>query len=451
MGPSSPETSLFDPLLAEGLTSLFVRHDWRSGQTSAVAAREWSPELDFARYRRDFDHETRLTPEPRVLDAKATAALYARHGATEALADLNGLLSAGRHQGVDLWVHRGVRFISNMHSNVLGVANGRHAIRAGGIRRHEPDEPEHEVLVDGLNLSRAMSYKNAAAQIPYGGSKICVVSEPVALDDLGALGFLAWCLDRARCFTGSDMGFTPEHADVLRAHFTRNIVGGPGGALGPTGAPTARGVLRALHEAVRHALERELAGLSVAVQGLGAVGEPLARALLAEGCRVLVSEPDAARLEAFLAQGGAGVEVVDPAEILFAEVDVVSPNAVGGVLGPEEIERLRCRVVMGAANNQLVAVSQQEELRLAERLHARGVLYQIDWMHNTAGVIAGCEEWARQEEASMARVERDLERVCGEGVRQNLEAAARSGRTPTATAYANIEQRLYPNPNGADD
>ena len=113
-----------------------------------------------------------------------------------------------------------------MHSNVLGIANGRHAIRAGGIRRHEPHEPEYEVLVDGLNLARAMSYKNAAAQIPYGGSKVCVVSEPVALDDLEALGFLAWCLDRARCFTGPDMGFTPEHADVLRAHFTRNIVGG---------------------------------------------------------------------------------------------------------------------------------------------------------------------------------------------------------------------------------
>ncbi len=288
-------TSLFDPLAAEGLTTLHVRHDWRSGRTTATAACEWDPDADFARYRRDFDHETRLTTRPAVLDAEATAALYAAHGAADALAELTQLLTAGRHQGVDLWLHaaRGIRFISNMHSNVLGIANGRHAIRAGGIRRHEPHEPEYEVLVDGLNLARAMSYKNAAAQIPYGGSKVCVVSEPVALDDLEALGFLAWCLDRARCFTGPDMGFTPEHADVLRAHFTRNIVGGPGGALGPTGAPTARGVLCALREAVRHQLGREgLRGVSVAVQGLGAVGGPLARGLLEAGCRLVVAERD---------------------------------------------------------------------------------------------------------------------------------------------------------------
>lgn len=442
--------SLFAPLRAEGLTTLHVRHDWRTGQVLALAAREWSPDRDFAAYRRDFDHESLLCPGGRRLDAKATKALYVEHGTVGALDDLFGLLRAGGHQGVDLWLHEqtDLRVLSNMHSNRLGIANGYHALRAGGIRRHGRDESEREVVVDGLNLARAMSYKNAAAKIPFGGSKICVVADPIALEDLERIGFLGYCIDRARCFTGPDMGFDPEHADVLRTHFTRNIVGGPAGALGPTGAPTARGVALAIAEVAQHHLGRaNLEGTSVAVQGLGAVGGPLADALLASGVgRLLVAEPCKARREAWLAACRTPelVEVVEVESVLRAEVDIVSPNAVGGVLDEQSIDELRCKVVMGAANNQLAAVTKEEELALADRLAARGVLYQIDWMHNTAGVIAGFEEWMHQGDARQARVEAHLARVCGEGVRRNLEAARTAGITPTAAAYRGVEAKIYP-------
>jgi len=444
--------SLFDPLLAEGLTSLRIRHDWRTGRSGALASKDWEPDLAFGRYAADFDLETELTGSPVLLDDSATRALYRREGAEGALDGLLDLLREGRHQGIDLWVHSplGIRVISNMHSDVPGLGNGRHAIRAGGIRRHGPADAEEEVLVDGLNLARAMSFKNVAARVPYGGSKICVHSEPVALDDLEALGFLAWCIDRSRSCTGPDMGFDPRHADVLRAHFTRAIVGGPAGALGPTGAPTARGVLLALRGAVSDHLGRDgLAGLSVAIQGLGAVGAPLATALLGEGVsRLLVADQEACRRASFLDSLGeadrARTEVVDPTEVLTAEVDILSPNAVGGVLGPDEIDALRCRIVMGAANNQLRAVSQAEELALAERLDSRGVLYQVDWMHNSAGVIAGCEEYEHQESASMERVEAHLEQVCGEGVAQNLAAARSEAITPTAMAYTRVAEAIYP-------
>jgi leucine dehydrogenase len=182
---------------------------------------------------------------------------------------------------------------------------------------------------------------------------------------------------------------------------------------------------------------------------LGAVGAPLARGLLAAGVgELVVADPDPARRQAFLAEGasavgGERVRVVEPEEVLFLDVDVVSPNALGGVIGPEEIERLRCKILMGAANNQLRAVSQAEELDLAQRLHERGVLYQVDWMHNAAGVIAGYEEWEHQEQASMERVATHLTRVCGEGVRENLARAARDGLTPTALAYQRIEAEIY--------
>ncbi len=443
--------SIFDPLLAEGLTSLSVHGDWKSGECCALARREWEPELDFARYRRDFDRTDRLAPDGAALGAEETADLYRRHDRLERLQALFALMRKGRHQMVEAWVHAGrnIRFLSNVHSSALGLDNGRHAIRGGGIRRHGLEDPEEEVLIDGLNLARGMSFKNAAARIPYGGCKACVHSDPIALDDLEALGFLAWCIDRARVFTGPDMGLSPEHADVLRRHFTRNIVGGPGGALGPTGVPTARGVFLALIEAARDHLGRDgLAGLSVAVQGLGAVGHPLASDLLAAGVeRLVVADPDPKRRDAFLQPLAPAdltrIEVVSPEEILFVPADIVSPNALGGILGPEEIGRLGCRIVMGAANNQLRAVSQEEERELAERLAARGILYQVDWMHNGAGVMAGAEEYERQEEALAANVTARLERVCRDGVRENLAQAREQGLTPTALAYRRIEAQIY--------
>ena len=81
---------------------------------------------------------------------------------------------------------------------------------------------------------------------------------------------------------------------------------------------------------------------------------------------------------------------------------------------------------------------------LAEKLAARGVCYQVDWMHNTAGVIAGYEEWLHQENAQQSRVEAHVARVCGEGVRRNLEAARAAGCTPTAAAYRSVEAQIHP-------
>ena len=206
----------------------------------------------------------------------------------------------------------------------------------------------------------------------------------------------------------------------------------------------------AMGVAVQHWLDRPgMGGVTVAVQGLGAVGGPLCRGMLESGVGgLVVADRDAGRLEAFLAslpEDGLRerVEVAPPEEVLFREVDVVSPNAVGGVLGTEEIERLNCRMVMGAANNQLRAHSQEEELALARALQDRGILYQVDWMHNTAGVIAGCEEWENQEEARMERVFTRVRAVCVEGVRDNLQRARRSGTTPTAAAYEAVEEALY--------
>jgi len=85
----------------------------------------------------------------------------------------------------------------------------------GGIRRHEKSEDELDVIIDGLNLGRAMSFKNIAGELPMGGIKSTVMMDPLDLDNFQQIGFLAFALDSMRCETGPDMGFPIKMTDVM--------------------------------------------------------------------------------------------------------------------------------------------------------------------------------------------------------------------------------------------
>jgi len=111
------------------------------------------------------------------------------------------------------------------------------------------------------------------------------------------------------------------------------------------------------------------------VQGMGAVGTLLAQQLTAAGAEVLVSDVDPARADGYTA--------VAPEAVIGTECDVYAPCALGGTITAETVEELRCRVVAGAANNQLAAPE------LADRLHERGILYAPDYVINSGGVLHG--------------------------------------------------------------
>ena len=205
------EKSLFFPLKQENLTSLGIYYHFKTGVVTFRAAREWEDRTAWSQYGRDFTCEHPLTASTTYLGHQETLNFFRKHKLEGYLDDVVDLIKKGKHQGIECFFdnNKEICFISNMHSNALGINNGYHAIRSGGIRRHEKDEEEIDVIIDGLNLSRAMSFKNAGAQIPFGGSKITVQCEPVDLTDYYTIGFLAYALDRTRSFTGPDMGFLP--------------------------------------------------------------------------------------------------------------------------------------------------------------------------------------------------------------------------------------------------
>jgi leucine dehydrogenase len=272
-----------------------------------------------------------------------------------------------------------------VHSTARGPA-------AGGLRMRRYASTA-EALDDVLRLSRGMTYKNAAADLPLGGGKSVIVGDPRdktpamlramgrAIDTLGG-----------RYWTAEDMGMSPEDMAVMAGE-TRYVAGLAEGryASGDPSPVTARGIFNAIRTVARHRFGSEdLAGRRVAVQGLGHVGMHLCGDLHRAGATLIVADLDDARIASARAAWGAGVAPVDA--ILRAEADILAPCAIGAVLNAETIPALRVAAVAGGANNQLATADD------GARLHARGILYAPDFVANAGGVINVAAEILRIED-----------------------------------------------------
>lgn len=317
-----------------------------------------------------------------------TAAVPAGRFQTVQLAALDASSAPGfdSHERVALAkdAATGLHAIIAIHSTHLGPA-------AGGVRRWAYVS-EAAALTDALRLSRGMSYKNAMAGLRAGGGKAVLIAPssggaPKTEALLEAFGDAVAALG-GRYVTAEDVGMSDADMVVVSRR-TAHVAGLPvaAGEVGGNPGPfTARGALVGLKAAVRHKLGRgDVAGLHVAIQGVGSVGGALARALAAEGARLTLADVDAARAAALAAELGA--TQVDVAAIMAVPADVFSPNALGAILTAETIAVLDVAVVAGAANNQLATPAD------GARLAARGILYAPDYVINAGGIISVMAEY----------------------------------------------------------
>jgi leucine dehydrogenase len=143
--------------------------------------------------------------------------------------------------------------------------------------------------------------------------------------------------------------------------------------------------------------KKDLSGLHVAVQGVGNVGHHLCKELKAAGARITLADVRDDLAQRTAAEVGASV--VNAAEIHRVECDVYAPCALGGALNDRTVPQLRCKVVAGAANNQLASDDN------GIMLHARGILYAPDYAINAGGLINVAQEVVGYDaEKSRARV-----------------------------------------------
>jgi leucine dehydrogenase len=268
----------------------------------------------------------------------------------------------------------GLQAIIAVHSTVLGPG-------LGGCRMW-PYGSTEEAMLDVLRLSKGMTYKAAAAGLNLGGGKAVIIGDAKKekTEELfRAFGRYVESL-HGLYITAEDIGTNTEDMEVVQQE-TRWVTGllpeaGGGGDPSPV---TAFGTLQGIKAAVQHLGGDSLKGRSVAIQGLGSVGFNLARFLRDEGAKVFGTDIDPETTAR--AREELGVEIVPVHEILEVECDVVAPCALGAVINDESIPRLRCRIVAGAANNQL------EEDRHGQELHDRGILYAPDYVINAGGLI----------------------------------------------------------------
>lgn len=322
----------------------------------------------------------------------------------------------------------GVRGIIAIHSTALGPA-------AGGCRAWAY-ESEEAALQDVLRLSRGMSYKNAVAGLPLGGGKAVILREPgkpVSAAQFEAFGRAVERL-RGAYVTAEDVGVSvADMACVARSTSHVSGLSSHGGSAGGDPSPkTAYGVYCGIVAAAHARLGRDdLAGLRVAVQGLGSVGRHLCENLHQAGARLVVSDIDASACARIRERFGA--EVVPPDAILFQDVDVVSPCALGGILDAQSIPRLRAPIVAGGANNQLAG----PEDGLA--LHARGILYAPDYVINAGGIICAASEYLRS--ASEEQVWQHVTRI-GQTLADIFAESKATGTPPHVIADALALRRI---------
>ena len=323
----------------------------------------------------------------------------------------------------------GATMVVAIHSTALGPA-------LGGARlwRYLRDE---DGISDALRLARGMTFKTAAAGLDLGGGKgvICAPStEPPTGAEREALlldfGDLVDSLG-GRYITAEDVGTSPEDMVVIASR-TPHVTGLPA-ERGGTGDPspfTAAGVQAAMRAAALFAFgTSSLEGRHVVVAGLGHVGEKLARGLADAGAVLTISDIDSGKravaesLGARWIAAGAAVE---------AECDILAPCAVGGAINHGNVEALRCRIVCGAANNQLA------DEALAKTLTERGVLYTPDFIANAGGIINVYRELHSFSEERAMELALAIETTTA----QILTRAERESMTPLDAAYNLAHERL---------
>jgi leucine dehydrogenase len=318
------------------------------------------------------------------------------------------------HEQVIFFYDRGsgLKAIVALHDTTLGPA-------VGGCRMW-PYATEDDAITDVLRLSKGMTFKAAMADLPYGGGKTVIIGDPRTDKSEALFRALGRAIDSlgGRYYTGEDVGTGPTDMDWAGEETFCVLGRTRGGGSGDPSPVTARGVWFVMRAAIRHKLHRsDLTGVRVAIQGLGHVGYILARLLSQDGARLIVADIDQTRVER--AADELGAKVVGTDAILSAECEVLAPCALGGVFNDHTIPRLRCQIVAGAANNQLL------EERHGAALHARGILYAPDYVINAGGLINITQELqpgGYDRGRALARVE-----AIGATLAEVFERAARDG------------------------
>ncbi|WP_378185192.1 Glu/Leu/Phe/Val dehydrogenase [Aquimarina sp. W85] len=321
----------------------------------------------------------------------------------------------------------GLKAIIGVHNTVLGPA-------LGGTRMYNY-QTEWDALNDVLRLSRGMTYKSAITGLNLGGGKAVIIGDPKLIKTPDLMRRFGKFVDTlgGKYYTAEDIGMETSDMDTVRevTPYVTGISESKGGAGNPSPV-TAYGVYMGMKAATKHAYGNDsLSGRRILVQGIGHVGEELVRLAKEEGANVIITDINEERLSEVSKKYGA--EIYRGSDLYAETADIYAPCALGATINDETINKLKVKVIAGAANNQLAV----EDIHGA-LLQEKGIVYAPDFLINAGGIInvyAEIEGYGRDQ--IMAKTENIYNTTL-----QILSKAQEANITTNAAAMRIAEERI---------
>lgn len=317
----------------------------------------------------------------------------------------------------------GLKAIIGIHDTTLGPA-------LGGTRIWDY-KTEEEAMIDVLRLSRGMTYKSAAAGLNLGGGKAVIIGDPQKIKSEELFRVFGRYVEGlgGRYITAEDMNANTRDMGYIKDE-TDYVVGLEGKSGNPSPV-TAFGVYRGIIAAMEEVYGNDnLKDKVIAVQGIGSVGYYLCKYLYEAGAKLYVTDIRKENIDKAVNEFGA-IQVA-PDEIYNVECDIFAPCAMGAVINDFTVEKLKCKIVAGSANNQLA------EEKHGDILEEKEILYVPDYVVNSGGVINVYEELKGYNK------ERAMSRASGiyDSVKRVIEIAKRD-KIPTYKAADRMaEERI---------
>jgi leucine dehydrogenase len=287
---------------------------------------------------------------------------------------------------LDALGHKKVVFCSDPDTNlkaIIAIHDTTLGPAFGGTRMWQY-KTEADALNDVLRLSKSMTYKCAIAGLNMGGGYSVIIGDS-RKDKTEALmrKFGRFIKNQNGEFiTAEDVGTNPRDMEYIRME-TQHVTGIPE-TIGGTGDPspiTALGVFMGIKACVKEQFGSDsLTGKSIIVQGIGHVGENLVRLLRDENVKVYISDINEERVGQIAKKHGA--QAVSNNNIFDIDADIYAPCALGGTVNTQTIDKLKCSIIAGSANNQLL----DEDLH-GQMLVEKGILFAPDYVINAGGII----------------------------------------------------------------
>ena len=242
-----------------------------------------------------------------------------------------------------------------------------------------------DALKDALRLSKLMSYKSALAGLPYGGAKAVIMKPKGEFSREKLFRAYAEKLNKLKGIfvTGTDVGLNVSDLEYMKK-YTKYLVGYKAN---PEKA-TALGVKKSLDSALDHVYKNKTySNYSFAIQGVGKVGFELLKILIKGGAKnIFIADIDKEKVKEITTKYPF-IKTISTNEIHCQNVDIYSPCALSGALNEKTIKDLKCKIVVGSANNQL------SDQNIGLDLHKNGVLYCPDYVVNGGGLISVIDEY----------------------------------------------------------